>query len=100
MHISPTVAEENRVAESFEPLKNLVAGVHIHDNHGEKDEHLPPYEGTIDWTAAVKLLKTAPESAQSAAHAGAEREERSGCTDGATTTRRRAKIIGSSKKLD
>jgi sugar phosphate isomerase/epimerase len=54
-------AEENRIAESFEPLRELVTGVHVHDNHGEKDEHLPPYEGTIDWAAAVKLLKTAPE---------------------------------------
>ena len=55
-------AEENRIAESFEPLRELVTGVHVHDNHGEKDEHLPPYEGTIDWAAAVKLLKTAPET--------------------------------------
>ena len=55
-------AEENRISEAFEPLRELVAGAHIHDNHGEKDEHLPPYEGTIDWPAAVKLLKTAPES--------------------------------------
>ena len=54
--------EEDRVAESFAPLKDLVAGVHIHDNHGEKDEHLPPYDGTIDWLAAVKLLKSAPET--------------------------------------
>jgi sugar phosphate isomerase/epimerase len=54
--------EENRVTEAFEPLRELVASAHIHDNHGEKDEHLPPYEGTIDWPAAVKLLKTAPES--------------------------------------
>src|SRR3984885_14431890 len=55
-------AEENRIAESFEPLRELVTGVHVHDNHGEKDEHLPPYEGTIDWAAAVKVLKTAPEA--------------------------------------
>src|SRR5580704_6792642 len=53
--------EENRIAEGFEPLRELVAGVHVHDNHGEKDEHLAPYDGTIDWAAAVKLLKTAPE---------------------------------------
>jgi sugar phosphate isomerase/epimerase len=56
-------AEEDRVRESFAPLKDLVAGAHIHDNHGDKDEHLPPYEGTIDWPAAVKLLKTATEGA-------------------------------------
>jgi sugar phosphate isomerase/epimerase len=54
--------EENRIAESFEPLRELVAGVHVHDNHGEKDEHLVPYDGTIDWPAAVKLLKTAPDN--------------------------------------
>jgi sugar phosphate isomerase/epimerase len=53
--------EENRVHESFEPLRDLVASTHIHDNHGEKDEHLPPYEGRIDWPNAVKLLKTVPE---------------------------------------
>jgi sugar phosphate isomerase/epimerase len=55
-------AEEKRIADSFEPLRELVAGVHVHDNHGEKDEHLPPYKGIIDWAAAVKLLKTAPEA--------------------------------------
>jgi sugar phosphate isomerase/epimerase len=54
-------AEENRIAESFEPLREFVASAHIHDNHGEKDEHLPPYEGNIDWPAAVGLLKTIPE---------------------------------------
>jgi sugar phosphate isomerase/epimerase len=54
--------EQNRVSDSFAPLRELVAGVHVHDNHGEKDEHLPPYEGRIDWAAAVKVLKTAPES--------------------------------------
>jgi sugar phosphate isomerase/epimerase len=54
--------EKNRIADSFEPLRELVVGVHVHDNHGEKDEHLPPYEGSIDWAAAVKLLKTAPEA--------------------------------------
>jgi sugar phosphate isomerase/epimerase len=34
--------------------------VHLHDNHGDKDEHLAPYAGTIDWPAAVKVLKTTP----------------------------------------
>ncbi len=53
--------EENRIAESFEPLREFVVSAHIHDNHGEKDEHLPPYEGSIDWAAAVDLLKTVPE---------------------------------------
>jgi sugar phosphate isomerase/epimerase len=51
---------EDRVAKSFEALRNLVASAHIHDNHGEKDEHLPPYDGTIHWASALKLLDSAP----------------------------------------
>ena len=54
-------AEEERIAKSFEPMRELVASVHLHDNHGDKDEHLAPYAGNIDWPAAVKLLKTAPD---------------------------------------
>jgi sugar phosphate isomerase/epimerase len=53
--------EDARIAKSFEPLRELIAGVHIHDNHGEKDEHLPPFDGSIDWPAAVTLLKTVPQ---------------------------------------
>jgi sugar phosphate isomerase/epimerase len=54
-------SEDTRVSRSFEPLRDLIASVHLHDNRGEKDEHLPPYEGSIDWSAAIPLLKTAPE---------------------------------------
>jgi sugar phosphate isomerase/epimerase len=52
--------EAQRIEKSFAPLRELVAGVHIHDNHGDKDEHLPPYDGTINWSAAIQTLKTAP----------------------------------------
>src|SRR6202049_4891512 len=55
-------SEEERVEKGFTPLRELVSGVHIHDNHGEKDEHLPPYDGSIDWPAAIKILKTAPDA--------------------------------------
>jgi sugar phosphate isomerase/epimerase len=51
---------EERLEKSFAALRDLVASVHLHDNHGEKDEHLPPYDGSIDWSAAIPLLKTAP----------------------------------------
>lgn len=53
--------ENERLEKSSAPLHDLVVAAHIHDNHGEKDEHLPPYEGTIDWEAVVKTLKSAPE---------------------------------------
>ncbi|HKF24597.1 MAG TPA: TIM barrel protein [Candidatus Acidoferrum sp.] len=51
---------EERLEKSFQPLKELVASIHLHDNHGDKDEHLPPYEGSIDWNLAIPLLKSAP----------------------------------------
>jgi sugar phosphate isomerase/epimerase len=51
---------DDRVAKGFEALRNLVVSAHIHDNHGEKDEHLPPYDGTINWASALKLLDSAP----------------------------------------
>ena len=52
--------EEERVEKSFAPMRDLVASIHLHDNHGDKDEHLPPYEGAIAWDAAIPLLKSAP----------------------------------------
>jgi len=52
--------EADRVANSFELLRNHVVSAHIHDNHGEKDEHLPPYDGSIDWPAALKLFSSLP----------------------------------------
>lgn len=52
--------EEERIEKSFSPMRDLLASIHLHDNHGEKDEHLPPYEGAIAWDAAIPLLKSAP----------------------------------------
>jgi sugar phosphate isomerase/epimerase len=54
--------EQDRIANAFAPLSELVAAAHIHDNRGDKDEHLPPYDGTIDWPTAAKILKTAPDA--------------------------------------
>jgi len=45
------------VAEAIATLGARIASVHVHDNHGMKDEHLWPGDGTIDWEAAVKALK-------------------------------------------
>ncbi|HVU45472.1 MAG TPA: sugar phosphate isomerase/epimerase family protein [Terracidiphilus sp.] len=45
------------VTEAIATLGARAISVHTHDNHGLKDEHLWPGDGTIDWTAAVKALK-------------------------------------------
>jgi sugar phosphate isomerase/epimerase len=52
--------EAERIAKSLEPVRELVVSAHIHDNHGEKDEHLPPHDGSIDWPSTLKLLRSAP----------------------------------------
>jgi sugar phosphate isomerase/epimerase len=46
------------VAEAIATLGARIASVHVHDNHGLKDEHLWPGEGSIDWPAAVEALKS------------------------------------------
>jgi sugar phosphate isomerase/epimerase len=48
------------VEHSFHAMRDRIVTTHIHDNHGEQDEHLPPYEGTIQWEAALALLAGAP----------------------------------------
>src|SRR6266404_4671547 len=58
-HLSDS-PEDKRIEKSFSPLRDLVSSVHLHDNHGDTDEHLPPYDGSIDWGAAIPLLKSAP----------------------------------------
>jgi sugar phosphate isomerase/epimerase len=51
---------EEGVVPSFETMRDLVVTTHIHDNKGEKDDHLLPYEGTIDWAAALQAMSHAP----------------------------------------
>jgi len=54
--------QDERIEKSFAPLRDLVSSVHLHDNHGEKDEHLPPYDGSVDWPSAIKTLQSAPQT--------------------------------------
>jgi sugar phosphate isomerase/epimerase len=55
---------ESSVEASFEAMRDRIVTTHIHDNHGERDEHLLPYAGDIDWNAALgalaKLLEPLP----------------------------------------
>lgn len=47
---------EDGVELSFETMRDLAVAIHVHDNHGEKDEHLAPYSGNIDWDAALGAI--------------------------------------------
>jgi sugar phosphate isomerase/epimerase len=53
-------APEERVANSFEAMREHIASAHIHDNLGDKDAHLPPHDGSIDWPTALKLFRSLP----------------------------------------
>jgi sugar phosphate isomerase/epimerase len=48
------------VPEAVGILANRIVSLHVHDNHGAKDEHLWPGEGTIDWPETAKLLNALP----------------------------------------
>jgi sugar phosphate isomerase/epimerase len=48
------------VSEAIATLGSRIVSVHAHDNHGLKDEHLFPGDGTIDWPAAVAALNALP----------------------------------------
>jgi len=49
------------VPEAIATLAGRIVQVHAHDNHGLKDEHLWPGEGTIDWPATAAALNALPE---------------------------------------
>jgi sugar phosphate isomerase/epimerase len=52
--------DDERVAISFEAMSEHIVSAHIHDNLGDKDAHLPPHDGSIDWPAALKLFRSLP----------------------------------------
>lgn len=41
----------------FDKFKGRIFAVHLHDNDGSVDEHLLPFEGTIDWDNVISKLK-------------------------------------------
>jgi sugar phosphate isomerase/epimerase len=45
------------VTEAIATLGSHIGSVHVHDNHGLKDEHLWPGDGTISWPSAVAALR-------------------------------------------
>jgi len=53
-HLSPGVKT------AFDTLKDRIRSTHVHDNRKDRDSHLWPGEGNIDWNEAMSLLRTAP----------------------------------------
>ena len=50
------------ISESaFEMMKKHIRSTHIHDNNKDRDAHLLPGEGSINWGEAMQLLRTAPQ---------------------------------------
>jgi sugar phosphate isomerase/epimerase len=49
------------VSEAFELLRPLIGSTHVHDNASDRDSHLWPGQGTIDWKQAMELLRSAPQ---------------------------------------
>lgn len=47
---------DGAVEAGFEAMRERVAMVHLHDNHGEKDEHLLPNEGSVNWDAVIEAI--------------------------------------------
>jgi sugar phosphate isomerase/epimerase len=47
---------EGGVVAGLETVRDLVVTTHVHDNRGERDDHLLPYDGTIDWNATLPAL--------------------------------------------
>jgi sugar phosphate isomerase/epimerase len=50
-------ANTNGNVEKFLDLKDRIIHAHVHDNHGERDEHLPVGNGTVPWKKVAIALK-------------------------------------------
>jgi sugar phosphate isomerase/epimerase len=50
------------VATTIAELRPLIRSSHVHDNNGNRDEHLWPGDGTIAWDEAIGELKSAPQT--------------------------------------
>jgi sugar phosphate isomerase/epimerase len=50
------------VRAAFETLRNYIRSTHVHDNAKDRDSHLWPGTGTIDWKEAMELLRSAPQT--------------------------------------
>src|SRR5438477_3389469 len=52
----------SNVAEGFEILRSHIRSTHVHDNAKDRDSHLWPGKGSIDWKQTMELLRSAPQT--------------------------------------
>jgi sugar phosphate isomerase/epimerase len=45
------------LADAIEIVSGHLVTTHVHDNRGKTDEHLPPFEGRIDWPTTLMSLQ-------------------------------------------
>jgi sugar phosphate isomerase/epimerase len=45
------------VLDAIETVSGHLITTHVHDNRGRSDDHLVPFDGTIDWPAAMTALQ-------------------------------------------
>ena len=50
------------VSEAFATLKKYICSTHVHDNAADRDSHLWPGAGTVNWKEAMELLRSAPQT--------------------------------------
>jgi len=57
-------SHENMSGEPFHLIKKYYSRMttcHLSDNHGQSDEHLPPFDGTINWSKLRRYFDKAPQ---------------------------------------
>jgi len=45
------------LVDAIETVSGHLITTHVHDNRGRTDDHLAPFEGTIDWPAALTAIQ-------------------------------------------
>lgn len=48
------------VHQAFGVMEQRIRSTHVHDNHRDRDAHLWPGDGNIDWNQTIQSLRTAP----------------------------------------
>lgn len=49
------------VHQAFGVVEDRIRSTHVHDNHRDKDSHLWPGDGTIEWGETMHALRAAPQ---------------------------------------